>query len=394
MEPLAFIATSAALASIAVWIGLFLFRGGFWRADQTLTDDAARLADWPEVIAIIPARDEAESIAAVIDAHQATSYPGSFSIVLVDDQSQDGTAALARAAASGGHRALRIIDAPDLEPGWSGKLWAVNAGLQEMERAHSDARYVLLCDADILFEPEALERLVSKAVSDDRALVSVMARLDSRGFWGHLLIPPFVFFFQKLYPFPLVNDPKSPVGGAAGGCMLVRRDALSNIGGVEGIRGALIDDCAFAVAIKGTPPIRRTWLGFASGITSLRDNRQIGSIWTMVARTAYTQLHHSPFLLAVSVIGMALTYLAGPFALAVGFVKGAAISAIAGSVAWLLPAIAYRPTLARYPLNALWSLTLPVAAFFYSMMTVTSAINHWRGKGGRWKGRNYNELSG
>jgi len=385
---------AAATGSGLLWCALLVFRGGFWRADQVLTECACEPKVWPEVVAIIPARNEAGTIGTVADAHGQSDYPGTYSLVIVDDHSDDGTAARAAAAQARSKRSISLIQAPDLEPGWSGKLWALQAGLASIASSAPAAKYVLLTDADILHAPDTARRLVAKAESESLALVSLMALLDCRGLWGTLLVPPFVFFFQKLYPFPWINAVGSRQAGAAGGCVLVRRDALAEIGGIAAIRTALIDDCALAAAIKGDPPWRAIWLGLTRSVKSLRDNRSLESIWTMVARTAFTQLRHSAVLLGLSVIGMALTYLAGPAALIGGLAFADGGLALAGATAWGLAAFAYWPTAKLYGRQPLWTLTLPVAAAFYSAMTLASAVNHWRGKGGRWKGRNYTQLAG
>lgn len=384
---------TATILSCLIWTGLIMFRGGFWRADQRLPDDAPpdQDASWPGVIVVIPARNEAETIAAVTDAHGQTDYPGPYSIVIVDDQSDDDTASLAREAESS--RTVSVVTAPDLEPGWSGKLWALKAGLRAGIAIAPEAKYILLTDADIQHAPQTARALVTKAESGALALVSLMALLDCRGCWGNLLVPPFVFFFQKLYPFPLINDPRSTEAGAAGGCVLVRRDALEAIGGIDAIKDALIDDCALAAVIKGKPPTRPIWLGLTTSVKSLRDNRSLESIWMMVARTAYTQLRHSVTLLALSVVGMVVTYLAGPIAMGLGLATANPVLAGFGGLAWGLSAFAYWPTLRHFGSHPFWVLTLPLAALFYSAMTVSSAIRHWRGRGGQWKGRHYTKLT-
>lgn len=386
----------AATLSTFIWIGLLLFRGQFWRADQMMEDIETaskyrRCDDWPDVVALIPARNEAETIATIVETHGQTDYPGSYSLIVVDDHSDDGTAE--RAAAIQSTRDILIVSAPDLQSGWSGKLWAVKTGLATIDQMPHKPRYVLLTDADILHAPETARSLVLKAENGKLALVSLMAQLDCRGFWGKLLVPPFIFFFQKLYPFPKINDPTSSQAGAAGGCMLVDLEALNAVGGIEAIRHALIDDCALASALKGKPPKNAIWLGLSSTVKSLRDNRSLESIWTMVARTAFTQLFHSKILLILSIFGMVITYLAGPLALVAALSTQNPALALAGLAAWILSAFAFWPTTRLYDLNLAWTLTLPLAATFYSMMTLSSAINHWRGKGGQWKGRHYTNLT-
>lgn len=376
-------------AALLAWGYLLGFHGGFWRADRRL-GAAPDPPAWPEVVAVIPARNEAETIGPVLEAHAASGYPGAFRAVLVDDGSTDGTGAIARGVAGRAARPIEVVAAPALAPGWSGKLAALAAGIRAAERAAPDARYWLLADADIVLAPATLARLVAKAEAEGLAMVSLMARLDARGLWGRLLIPAFVFFFQKLYPFPWVNDPARETAAAAGGCVLIRRAALEGIGGIGAIRGALIDDCALAARVKRGPPRRPIWLGLASDeAVSLRDNRAFGSIWAMVARTAFTQLRHSALLLLGSVAGMAGLYLAGPAAVLAWPWHGNAVAGFLGlAVLWAMAA-AYRPTVRLFGLPGVLALTLPVAAAFYMAMTVGSAVAHWRGRGGAWKGRTY-----
>jgi len=382
--------TSLAFLALYAWLFLAFFRAGFWRCGERLGDAPAPAA-WPAVVAIIPARDEAETIGRVIAGHQASDYPGRFSLIVIDDASADATAALARAAAENGARDTTVITAPPLEAGWTGKLAAQRAGLAFAADAEPNAAYVLLCDADIAFAPGTLRRLVALAEARRLALVSLMARLDARGA-GALLIPAFVFFFQKLYPFPLVNDPSSTVAAAAGGCMLARRDALAAAGGLEAIRTRLIDDCALAGRMKhrgaGAPRPIRLMLADRE-VESLRDNRSLSSVWNMVARTAYAQLDHSPLLLAGALAGMGVVYLAPPLIALLLPLHGSWTAAGAALAAWTVSAATYRPTLALYGRPVHEAALLPIAGALYAAMTFASALRHWRGAGGRWKGRVY-----
>lgn len=378
-----------ALLSLAAWAYLLLCHGGFWRADQRLPRPAARTA-WPQVVAIVPARNEAATIGEVLRANAASTYPGVFSVVVVDDASDDGTGAIARGVAAEAGRSIAVVEAPPLAPSWSGKLWALEAGCRVAAETAPDARYFLFADADIRLAPGTLAALTAQAEAQEFSLVSLMARLDCRGPWGHLLIPAFVFFFQKLYPFPRTNDPESVTAGAAGGCLLIRRDALTEIGGIAALKSALIDDCTLAALIKRGPPRRKIWVGLAQDdAISLRDNRRVGSIWSMVARTAYTQLRYSPWLLAGSVAGMGLVYLAGPAAAVLGALGGDAVLALSGGLAWAAMAAAYLPTIRHFRVPRIWAAALPLAALLYMGMTLDSARRHWRGKGGAWKGRVY-----
>ncbi len=384
--------TLIAFISLTSWIYLTFFRGGFWRADRRLGDAPAPAA-WPEIAAIIPARDEAESIGPVISAHMMADYPGSFSIYLVDDQSSDGTAAIARNIAetkNPGNRPLHIVEGAALAPGWSGKLWAVQQGLIAQEKTSFTAKYILLTDADIVLQPQTLRRLVQKAEYENLTLASLMAKLDSRGNWGKLLIPAFIYFFQMLYPFPRANDANDNVAAAAGGCMLVRKDALKSVGAVGAIKSAIIDDCALARRIKDQNPITKIWLGLADGeATSLRDHRSLSPIWNMIARTAYAQLNYSPLFLAGALIGMTLVYLAAPLIVLTIGSHGNSDAFVLAAIAWGLMAYTYWPTLKLYDRLPWETALLPITAALYTAMTLSSALRHWAGSGSQWKGRTY-----
>lgn len=374
---------------LVIWAILLFARGGFWRADQRLSGAPPDRSAWPAVVAVVPARDEAAVIAESITGLLRQDYPGRFGVVLVDDHSTDdtGTIASRSAAAAGASERLTLVAGERLPGGWSGKLWALAQGVERAGAVAPDAAWLLLTDADIRHDPVSLRRLVAKAERDGCDLVSLMVRLDLGGLWGRLLIPAFVFFFQKLYPFPWVNDPRRRTAAAAGGCILIRRTMLVRIGGIAAIHGALIDDCALAAAVKAAGG--RLWLGLSSDLVSLRPYGGFRGIWDMVVRTAYTQLGHSPLLLAGTVIGMALTYLAGPLAVLIWPWHGSAPAAALGLAAWIVMSVAYRPTLALYRQPAAAAYLLPLAGLLYSMMTVGSAVRHWRGRGGAWKGRTY-----
>ena len=381
--------TFIAFISFLAWLWLTLLHGRFWRGSERLRD-SVEPPKWPRIVAIIPARDEAASIGDVIAAHMACDYPGEFSVILVDDGSSDGTAEIAKAAAQGKSRGLAVINAPVLPADWTGKLWAVHNGLVHAKTIAPDAKYVLLTDADIALSRDTLSRLVAKAENEHLALTSLMARLDSRGPWASFLIPAFVYFFQKLYPFPRTNNVDNNLAAAAGGCMLARRATIDAIGGMAAIKGALIDDCAFAKAIKNTSPTTKIWLGLADDeAISLRDNRDLSSIWNMVARTAYVQLGRSPLLLAGTVFGMALVYLAAPLIILTIFWhwKGAAL--FYGLLACVMMGYTYWPTLKLYGRAPWEAALLPAAAGLYTAMTISSALHDWRGEGGQWKGRTY-----
>lgn len=372
--------------ALAVWIFLTFFRGGFWRADQRIGDDAVEHpGESPEIVAIVPARNEADVIGTTVNSLLEQDYPGPFSIVLIDDGSTDGTAAAARSAAAGQADRLDIVAGTALPEGWSGKVWAMAQGVSRAAEIAPKARYFLFCDADIVHETSNLHRLVARAEGTGTDLTSIMVTLAAQGIWERLLIPPFVFFFQMLYPFSHVN--RGRCFAAAGGCMLVRRQTLEAAGGLAGIRGALIDDCALAALIGRHG--RRLWLGLSSRTRSARPYGGLAGVWNMVARTAYTQLNYSPLNLLGTVLGMILVYLVPPLALLGLAWFDDPVSAIAVGSAYALMAGVYLPTVRFYGQPVLAALLLPVAAILYTGMTIDSAWRHWRGVGGGWKGRVY-----
>jgi hopene-associated glycosyltransferase HpnB len=371
--------------SLAVWLYLLLLRDGFWRADQRLSEAGAEADPWPEVVAVVPARDEAAVIGTSLAGLLAQDYPGRFRVVLVDDHSGDGTAEAAQRAAAGNPSRLTVIAAGKLPPDWSGKLWALSEGLREAARLAPEARYLWLSDADIAHGPAVLRCLVAQAEGRGLDLVSVMAMLSCRRFWERLLIPPFIYFFQKLYPFPAANDPAKATAAAAGGCVLLRREALAAAGGLAAIRGALIDDCSLARLIKRNGG--RTWLGLSHEARSLRPYSGLTEIWDMVARSAYTQLRHSPLLLAGTLAGMLTTYLVPPLAVVLAWPLGAPWAGLLGLAAWAIMSFTLLPTLRFYGQPLIFAPALPLAALLYSAMTLDSAMRHWRGRGGAWKGR-------
>ena len=363
---------------LAIWIYLIAAHGGFWLAgERDDHDQPAEPQTWPEVMAVVPARDEADVIARSIGSLLAQDYPGSFKVVLVDDNSSDGTAAVAENL-KGAHALTTMKGAP-LPAGWTGKLWAMQQGVEAATR-EAAPRYLLFTDADIAHAPDNLRRLVARAEAGGLVLTSLMARLSCANAAERLLIPAFVYFFAMVYPFAKVNDPRSRVAGAAGGCMLARTDALAAAGGVAAIRMAIIDDCALAAALKAEGPI---WLGLSNRATSLRPYGSIGEIGRMIARSAYAQLGYSPPVLTGALVGMILTYLAAP--LEAVFAPGP--WRWVGLATWALMALSFQPMLRFYRRSPLWGLLLPVIGALYSAFTLQSAIDVWRGRGGAWKGR-------
>jgi hopene-associated glycosyltransferase HpnB len=316
----------------------------------------------------------------------AQDYPGELSIVVVDDGSEDGTAVVARAAAATSARRIDIVHGRPLPPGWVGKMWAVSQGVRRATEVAPGASFVWLTDADIEHSPEELRRLATKAETEKLDLVSLMVLLQCRSAIERMLIPAFVFFFQKLYPFAWANDPACRTAAAAGGSMLVRRSALERIGGIESIKAELIDDCALAARIKGEGAI---WVGLSETTRSLRPYDGLRGVWPMVARTAFRQLGHSWPLLALTVLGLAAVYVVPPAAVLAAPLHGSPIALVAAAVAYGSMVRAFAPTLKLYGIGAAAGLILPVSAILYSLMTIDSARRYLVGNGGGWKARHY-----
>jgi len=373
------VASLVAAVALVIWIYLVAGRGGFWRAGER-DGGGPSSPVWPDVIAVIPARDEADGVGHTVESLLRQDYPGSLSLILVDDESADGTADVARlaAAAIGRMDRLTIIPGAALPAGWTGKLWAMKQGVERADAAAPE--FLLLTDADIVYPPDTLRRLVSQSLSEGLALSSMMAKLRCESFAERALIPAFIFFFQMLYPFSWVNDRRRATAAAAGGCMLVLREALQAAGGIEVIRGSLIDDCAMARILKKQGPIR---LSLSERVISIRPYSTMDEIRRMVVRSAYAQLRYSPLLLAVALAGLTFVFVVP--VLAALFGHGAA--QIFGLLTWVVMAAAFQPTLRFYALSPLWGPILPAIALVYMAFTLESAYQSVRGRGGLWKGR-------
>jgi hopene-associated glycosyltransferase HpnB len=377
---------------LAIWLYLLLGRGLFWLGRERDAETAAGQGPaeresvgrefWPSVTAVIPARDEAECIGDTVASLLRQDYPGAFEVIVVDDQSRDGTAQVARDAAAklGAGGRLTVISGRALAPGWTGKLWAQNQGVEATEAAAEPPQFILFTDADIVYVPDELRRLVARARAGGTVLTSLMAKLRCESSAERMFVPAFIFFFQMLYPFAWANNPKSSTAAAAGGCMLVRREALRAAGGMASIRNALIDDCALAKRLKAHGPI---WIDLTDGVKSARAYPAVDDIRKMVSRTAYAQLQYSPLILTGTVAGLAITYLF-PVLLTI-FASG--LAQILGLAAWLLMALAFQPILRFYRVSPLWGVALPAIAATYMAFTLDSAYQHARGRGGMWKGR-------
>jgi hopene-associated glycosyltransferase HpnB len=364
-------------ATVAIWVYLLFFRGGFWHPRP----DAPPPAFVPgrSVVAVVPARDEAAVIGRAIASLLGQSH-ADLHVVIVDDQSSDGTAEIARdtAAALGAGDRLTICRGTPVPRGWTGKLWAMQQGIAAARARRPD--YLLLTDADIVHAPGNLAGLIARAERGGYDLASLMVRLDCRGVWAGLLIPAFVFFFFKLYPPRWVADPARRTSAAAGGCMLIRRASLERIGGVERIRGEIIDDCALARRIKR---IGKVWLGLSQETRSIREYGSLRAIWDMVARCAFAQLSYSAVLLGLTLAMLVVTYLMPPFLL----LSGPAPARLLGAASWAAMSLAFAPILRAYDGKAGFALLLPAVALFYAAATLASALMFWHGRGGYWKGR-------
>ena len=404
--------------SAAAWIYLVAAHGRFWLTNQRLprgtgcsparagadVRSSEQAGGWPTVAAVVPARNEAESLPVTLPALLAQDYPGEFRVFLVDDNSDDGTGAIAgelgEKAARDGGAPLTVVKGRPRPDGWAGKVWAmaqgfaaVTAAVTTAATAAAPAEYVLFTDADISWAPTALRDLVAGAEADDRALLSQMALLRAETRWERVIVPAFVYFFAQLYPFRKVNDPKSGTAAAAGGCMLVRRSALEAAGGLEPIKGALIDDVALGTLLKKRG--NRTWLGLTTSISSARPYPSLASLWHMIARSAYVQLRYNPLLLAGTIAGLVLLYVAPPagavaaviVAAAGGGGTATAVAGLAGLAGWALMTASYVPMLRLYRLSALRAPMLPLIAVLYAAMTADSARRHYSGRAVSWRGR-------
>ena len=374
--------TSPLIAAIplAIWLYLAFLRGNFWRLEEDNLEPRP-LEKWPHVVAIVPARNEAATIARAVISVLTQEYPGEFEIIVIDDHSDDGTAALALKAAEEAGSAARITvnSASELPQGWTGKLWALNEGISAVSGKAPE--FFWFTDADIVHAPDTLRRLVSRSETESLDLASLMVLLQAKTFPEKLLIPPFLYFFLMLYPPRWIADPQKRTAGAAGGCILLRRAALERIGGIASIRNEVIDDCALARAVKKNGG--RLWMGVTRTCISLRQYKTFAEIRDLIARTAFTQLRYSSLLLVGTLLGLFVTYWL-PWIL---FFVGEDPAWLFGSTAASLMTVTFLFTVKFYNRSALWALTLPFAAAFYGYATFLSAVRYWLGRGAQWKGR-------
>ena len=364
-----------ALASLVVWLGVLVQPWLPWLMRERFAADPGRVdtADLSDITVIVPARDEAESIAATLGALKAQGE--GLSVILVDDNSTDGTADIARATGLAG---LTVMNGAPLAEGWTGKLWAL-----EQAREMVTTNRIVLLDADIWIAPGTIAGLKDRAVAENRALVSLMAQLRMASLAEKLLIPAFIYFFKLLYPFALSNAGSRWIAASAGGCVLVERRALTQIGGFGALHDAVIDDCTLARRIRDVGG--RTWVGVTRSAISLRGYDDIAGIHAMVARSAYSQLRYSPWLLAGCTVAMVVMFWVPPIALLAGHGAGQTL----GAAAWCLMAASYVPTLVFYRQAGAWALAMPLIGTMYLAMTWSSALRYWQGLRSAWRGRDY-----
>lgn len=369
-----------AIISFGIWTYFAAEHGGFWRVRRLMMPARHDLEREVSVAAVVPARDEADVIAASVTS-LLQQRGVNIHVFLVDDSSTDGTAQVAlRAAEAIGQRdCLTLMRGLPLPSGWSGKLWAVHQGLEKAQSLRPD--YMLLTDADIVHGPDSLKSLITVAEKGNYDLASLMVKLHCESMAERALIPAFVFFFLMLYPPAWIASTRRKTAGAAGGCILIRPEALERAGGIAAIRHEIIDDCALARRVKGSGG--KVWLGLTEETHSIRPYGSFAAIGWMISRAAFNQLRHSTLLLLLTILGLAITYLAPPALL----LSHERFSVLLGGAGWLLMSLAFLPTVRLYRVNPLWSVALPVVAVFYMGATIHSACRFWMGKGGEWKGR-------
>ena len=373
------------IVALGIWLHLFFARGWFWRVKKFDGDGAEKeeLSEWPRVVAVVPARNEAETIERAVSSLVQQEYRGVLSVVVVDDHSEDGTGAVARrtAEALGAGERVKVCSAAELPEGWTGKVWALNQGVSAVGGTGEGPDYFWFSDADVEHAPDTLQRLVGRAERDKLDLASLMVLLQAKTFPERALVPAFLYFFLMLYPPRWIANERARTAGAAGGCILLRREALERIGRFAAIRSDVIDDCALAQTVKHAGG--RIWMGLTRKSSSLRGYGTFAEIRDLVARTAFTQLRYSALLLLGTLAGMFVTYLAPVLLLFLPDLSARTL----GLVAWLLMTASFVPTVRFYGLSPLWAPMLPLTALFYSYATWVSALRYWLGRGGLWKGR-------
>jgi hopene-associated glycosyltransferase HpnB len=383
MLTIIFILQMLTAASVIIWFILIIFRGQFWRADQYLPDIEISFSTPPEIVIIIPARNEEQTIGHCISSLLQQDYKGTMSIIIINDSSNDNTLAVVKSASQGCNN-IHLINGAETPSAWTGKLWAMAQGVEFAKKTFCHADYYLFTDSDILHHPKNITELATKATNENLALVSLMVKLRCISIWETLLMPAFIFFFQKLYPFSLVNNPKKSNAAAAGGCMLVNCQDLEKAGGLKEIKAAIIDDCALAILLKQANPI---WLGLTQSTKSLRKYQSLSDISRMVSRTAFVQLNYSVLNLFFVIIGMLIIYTIPLVSILIGVIIEEISLFILGLMGWMTMFVAYVPTITLYN-RPIWEASfLPISALLYSAMTAISAWQYTFGRGPIWKGR-------
>jgi len=370
--------------SLAIWLYLSLLHGNFWNPPSMKTKKKKKkISQYPEITILIPARNEEKYVKDSLMSLLSQDYRGQYRVVVVDDSSSDTTLEIVKRIAKKNNK-IHIVQGKILKKGWAGKVWAQYQGINFIKKNFPKSKYILFTDADIAHSSSNLRDLIIKAESDNIDLVSLVVLLKAKNFWEKILIPAFVFFFQKLYPFKWVNSPRRKIAAAAGGCMLVNYSTLKKSGGIERIKNQIIDDCALARILKKNG---RIWLGITKETKSLRGYERVSEIWSMVARSAYDQLNYSIFLLMICIFGMFCAYMVPIISLSVGFSEGNDYLFFTGLTTWLIMSCTYIPTLRNFNEKFFMATFLPIASIFYTLTTIDSARMHLWGSGGSWKGR-------
>jgi len=365
-----------------MWLYLALFHGNFWNP-PVIKIKKKKISLQPEITVVVPARNEERYISRALTSLVNQSYKGKYRVVAIDDSSTDETLRIMKEISKKDNK-IHPIQGKNLKEGWAGKVWAQHQAMKLVEKKFSKSKYILFTDADILHSPNNLNNLVSKAESENLDLVSLMVLLRAKKIWEKILMPAFVFFFQKLYPFQWVNNPKKKIAAAAGGCMLVKYSKLKKSGGIKKIKGQIIDDCALAKVLKKNGKI---WIGITKKIKSLRNYDKVSEIWSMVTRSAYDQLGYSVTLLIICIFGMLSAYIIPTISLYAGLSQENNYLLLTGLIAWLIMSYTYIPTLRNFSEKFFMATFLPIAGIFYTLATIDSARMHLWGSGGSWKGR-------
>lgn len=376
------------LVAGSIWLILIYYRGQFWRADYYIESVANPIQKSPEIAVIIPARNEEHLISQSVSSLLQQDYRGTISLIIVNDNSDDDTFNIIETISEHNNN-VYVIDGKATPSDWTGKTWAMKQGVELAKKLFPHAEYYLFTDSDIYHHQTNVTELVAKAMNKNLALVSLMVKLRCTSNWERLLIPAFVFFFQKLYPFSWVNNPKKASAAAAGGCMLIKCNILEKTGGIEIIKGEIIDDCALAKCIKQSD---RIWIGLTKSTKSLRKYNSLFDISLMVCRTAFIQLNYSFLYLIFTLVGMLVIYIVPLISIFIGILIAESLLTALGIMSLVAMSFSYAPTLKLYN-RPVWEASfLPIAAFLYSVMTTFSAWQYLYGHPPTWRGRSITKI--